>query len=410
MKKKILMVCIIIIALGIGIIIVFKHDTVKQTDGVAIQNNIYSNSTKNEKIEYDSKLEQARINEDNTIYFPDSNLEKAIKASLKIDHKITQEEAKKVTELYMENCNIKNIEGIEFFTNLKVLNIMKNKIKDISNIRELTNLERLFIGNNVVKDISAISNLKKLEVLNIGYNEITDISPIKDLEYIDYPFINGNPITNFEILYNKVETMSVNSAKSLKLSISDSYIIGEKARNTELFSKNQIAVEEMKKWVKDNIRDEMSDVEKEYKIVNHIMEKIEYVRGGEIAVETNVYDTYIEGKSVCFGYALIFQYLANFAGLENYKVQTNLSIEDIDNGLENHVWNIVKIDDKYYQLDITWADDTLNYAYINVSNETMELLHNNQLPIFGIDAYPETNMDMPEEVQEKYQEYRFIED
>ena len=86
----------------------------------------------------------------------------------------------------------------------------------------------------MIKDISAISNLKKLKILNIGYNEITDISPIKDLENIDYPFINGNPITNINILYDKVEKMSVNYAKTLNYSDTKSYVLQEKENKLEV--------------------------------------------------------------------------------------------------------------------------------------------------------------------------------
>ena len=144
MKKRIFLISIIIILLGIGIITLLKYNPeVRQIASNIIQNNINSNFIKNDEIEKEEKNNQAKLNEDNTINFPDDNLEKAIKSSLKItdkDYKITKEEAEKVTDLNMENCNIENIAGIEYFKNLKVLNVMKNKIKDISNIKNLTNL------------------------------------------------------------------------------------------------------------------------------------------------------------------------------------------------------------------------------------------------------------------------------
>lgn len=406
MKKRIFLISIIIILLGIGIITLLKYNPeVRQIASNIIQNNINSNFIKNDEIEKEEKNNQAKLNEDNTINFPDDNLEKAIKSSLKItdkDYKITKEEAEKVTDLNMENCNIENIAGIEYFKNLKVLNVMKNKIKDISNIKNLTNLEKLFLEKNMIKDISAISNLKKLKILNIGYNEITDISPIKDLENIDYPFINGNPITNFNILYDKVEKMSVNYAKTLNYSDTKSYVLQEKENKLELYRKNQIAVKEMEKWVNQNIKSNMTDLEKEYTIINHILEKLEYATDGNRASEPDIYGTYINGNTVCFGYALIFQYLANFAGLENYKVETQLSLQQLNSGMEDHTWNIVKIEDTYYQVDLTWVDSAKNYKYVNISNETMELYHHNNLPIFRIEEYPKTNEDMPIQEQVKY--------
>lgn len=395
MKKKIIIINTFAILIIICAISLFIYKSI---------NSIDKNIKKDDTTAKD--IDKSTINEDGTINFIDFNLEMSIKKSLNItdkNYKLSISDAEKVVELNLENSNIENISGINFFKNLKSLNLMKNKIKDISDIEKLTSLERLYLSDNVISDISPISNLKKLNTLNIAYNEITDISPIKDLDNIDYPFINGNPIVNFNILYNKIDLMSINFAKSLNLSNSDSYIVLEKENKRKLYKNNQIAIDKMKEWVNENINENMSDLEKEYKIINHILDRLEYAYDGNRAIEPDVYGTYINGNTVCFGYALIFQYLANFSGLENYTVRTNLSEEEISSGVENHTWNIVKIDNKYYQVDLTWADDTLNYEYINISNKTMEELHNNLLPIFNLDAYPKTNIDMNKQIQIKYQ-------
>ena len=47
-------------------------------------------------------------------------------------------------------------------------------------------------------------------------------------------------------------------------------------------------------------------------------------------------------------------------------------------------------------------DSAKNYKYVNISNETMELYHHNNLPIFRIEEYPKTNEDMPIQEQVKY--------
>ena len=85
MKKRIFLISIIIILLGIGIITLLKYNNeVRQIASNIIQNNINSNFIKNDEIEKEEKNNQAKLNEDNTINFPDDNLEKAIKSSLKM--------------------------------------------------------------------------------------------------------------------------------------------------------------------------------------------------------------------------------------------------------------------------------------------------------------------------------------
>jgi transglutaminase/protease-like cytokinesis protein 3 len=121
-------------------------------------------------------------------------------------------------------------------------------------------------------------------------------------------------------------------------------------------------------------------------------------------VQTDIYGAYIDGHAVCFEYALLFQYLAKMSGLESYQVSTNIAIPlDADTNVQNHVWNIIKIDNKYYQLDITWADDLnpSDYSFINISDEKMQRLHRYTLPINKVDLYPTTE-DMPTNTQEKY--------
>ena len=59
----------------------------------------------------------------------------------------------------------------------------------------------------------------------------------------------------------------------------------------------------------------------------------------------------INGRAKCEGYAKALQYLARRAGL-NSMCMTGIS----DRGVL-HVWNIVRLDGNYYNVDVTWDDD-----------------------------------------------------
>lgn len=64
-------------------------------------------------------------------------------------------------------------------------------------------------------------------------------------------------------------------------------------------------------------------------------------------LQFTAYAALFDGKAVCQGYALLFHRMAKEVGLDTRVVLG-----------ENHGWNIVKVDGKYYNVDCTWDDSS----------------------------------------------------
>lgn len=96
--------------------------------------------------------------------------------------------------------------------------------------------------------------------------------------------------------------------------------------------------------------------EKERRLHDILIERIEYEKGAD--KNQSAYSALVEGKSVCAGYARAYQYLLQRLGIPCYYC-TGFAGTD-------HAWNIVALDDGYYNVDLTW-DDTPGgeYDYFN---------------------------------------------
>ena len=76
------------------------------------------------------------------VEIPDPNLEQAIKETLNItdNNPITQQEMLQLTDLAILDSSIADLTGLEYATNLEVLNLVNNRITDISRLAGIRSL------------------------------------------------------------------------------------------------------------------------------------------------------------------------------------------------------------------------------------------------------------------------------
>lgn len=146
--------------------------------------------------------------------------------------------------------------------------------------------------------------------------------------------------------------------------------------------KYETQIEQLKNQIIAQI-DGKTDYEKIKLIHNYLIDSIEYE---ETLTQDHIYDIYgalINKMCVCEGYAKAFQYLMNEIGVENtIVIGTGTNSK---NETENHAWNYVKLNEKWYAVDVTWDDPVITgggkltnkarYEYFLKGSNTMNKNH-----------------------------------
>jgi hypothetical protein len=140
--------------------------------------------------------------------------------------------------------------------------------------------------------------------------------------------------------------------------------------------------------IQEIIKPNMTDYEKEQAahdyIITHTRYDMKNYKKGTIPPESySAYGTLVLGIGVCEGYAESMKLILDRLGIECLLVPGNSKGQ-------NHVWNMVKIDESYYHVDLTWDDpvssdgtDLLIYDYFNLTDSEMAKDHS-----WDTKAYP----------------------
>ena len=101
------------------------------------------------------------------------------------------------------------------------------------------------------------------------------------------------------------------------------------------------------------------DYEKEVMIHDLLMNKITYNKSAPM--NQSAYSAFVSGETVCAGYARAFQYACMQLGIPCYYCSGYAG--------ENHAWNIIKLSDGFYNVDVTWDDtNPSTYDFFNCSD------------------------------------------
>ncbi len=112
------------------------------------------------------------------------------------DSEIQISEALNVSYLEINSFNISYLQGIEFFTNLQVLNCSYNYLSELI-IDDLINLRDLNCSNNQITSLDLSNNLL-LQMLNCGLNQISFLN-INNLSNLEQLICTGNQISDLNL-------------------------------------------------------------------------------------------------------------------------------------------------------------------------------------------------------------------
>lgn len=113
----------------------------------------------------------------------------------------------------------------------------------------------------------------------------------------------------------------------------------------------------------------MTEVDAETAIHDALLSRVSYDMTAEM--NQSAYSALVNGVSVCAGYARAYQYLCQKCDIPCYYC-TGYAGQD-------HAWNIVELDNEFYNVDVTWDDAASDrYAYFNKTDTDFAVDHSRQ--------------------------------
>ncbi len=126
-----------------------------------------------------------------------------------------------------------------------------------------------------------------------------------------------------------------------------------------------------------SLTDPRNEWQTELEIHNALVDMLEYKFSNEPDDFSTVYGALVNGEASCEGYSKAVKYIFDRLGIESYVVAGRAT--DTDGTSEAHMWNIVRINGTYCQLDVTWDDPVKSswrtYGYFNLTDEQINYDH-----------------------------------
>ena len=229
---------------------------------------------------------------------------------------------------------------------------------------------------NYVDDYTESGIKNRNDLINSIYYAINSGTDYIE-RYIDSDYTNYINDINTLTAYNGAEFKKVistlnnfvhpyNSSNNVKISYGGDYKIGITINRAYTQDEINEINNKVDKILSENVNNNMPPKEKIRAIHDYIIDHTEY---DKLKYENKNNDTYksntaygvlIEGYGTCNGYADAMEIFLDKMNIINYKISN-----------EEHIWNLVYLDGKWYHLDLTWDDPISD---ININRDTYFLI------------------------------------
>ncbi len=214
-------------------------------------------------------------------------------------------------------------------------------------------------------------------VLNAGLTDFTFYCPeeydncLNDVKDISDDQLLLSHINNFVHAYNGFKNIETSYDVLGKISIHITHTYSDQ-KIKEINQKVETIEQQIYK-------DDMSLEDKIKAVHDYIINNSKYdsARAEDKIAEYDsdtAYGNLIQGYGICGGYTDSMKIFLDRLNVPNYKISS-----------ENHVWNLVYLNDGWYHLDLTWDDpveksgkDILEYNFFLITTSELEALKTNQ--------------------------------
>jgi len=106
-------------------------------------------------------------------------------------------------EIEMAEYEIAQLDGVEFCTYIKILDLSHNQLYDIKKLEHCEHLQELYLTDNKIFSIDGLGGLYDLRVLDLSDNRIDDISSLYDLPCLEFANLMNNNISQAQVDFLK---------------------------------------------------------------------------------------------------------------------------------------------------------------------------------------------------------------